>query len=93
MTDRDIIATYLKCGRNLTTSFAANELGIFGLPRLIAQLRRLGWEIDGPKVGAVNSTGDRVSVCEYRMRTRVKERREWPKNEQTFSPARRNGEE
>lgn len=79
MTSRETIASQLLSGHTLTTSKEVNELGIYGLPRLIAQLRRIGWEIDSRRVGVTNSVGDRVTVCEYWMRSRVKQPREWTK--------------
>jgi hypothetical protein len=79
MTSRHRISTALLSGNTLTTSKAVTEMGIYGLPRLIAQLRRLGWEIDSRRVGAVNSLGDRVTICEYRLKKRSKEPREWIK--------------
>jgi hypothetical protein len=79
MTRLQRISAALLEGKTLTTSKAVNEMGIYELPRIISQLRKLGYEIDIRRVGAINTLGDRVTVCEYRLKKRIKEPREWQK--------------
>lgn len=65
--NRERVIAYLRGGKKLTTSLAVTELGIYGLPRVISELRQIGHPIRSNRVATVNSLGDRVTVCEYSL--------------------------
>ena len=82
MTNRETIVTALKSGKTLTTSLAVQEYRIYGLSRIIGDLRNDGYHIHSRSVGAVNSVGDRVTISEYWMASSEKKGpREWKKPE------------
>ena len=72
----DRVASLLREGHTLTTSTAWTEHGITALPSVIARLKAKGWRITIRRVGTVNSVGDNVVVCEYKL-TNKPDAREW----------------
>ena len=60
----------------MTTSTAFTVHGINALPSVIARLKAKGWRITIRRVGTVNSLGDNVTVCEYKL-TPERKAREW----------------
>lgn len=74
--NRERVIAYLRGGNKLTTSLAVSEMGIYGLPRVISDLRSIGHPIRSNRVAAFNSLGDRVTVCEYSL-PMEKGEREW----------------
>ena len=72
----DRVASLLREGHTLTTSTAFTLHGINALPSVIARLRTKGWRITIRRVGTVNSVGDNVVVCEYKL-TNKPDAREW----------------
>ena len=72
----DRVASLLREGHTLTTSTAFTVHGITALPSVIARLKAKGWRITIRRVGTVNSVGDNVVVCEYKL-TNKPDAREW----------------
>ena len=74
----DRVASLLREGHTLTTSTAFTVHGITALPSVIARLKAKGWRITIRRVGTVNSVGDNVTVCEYKLTPeRAKTQRQW----------------
>lgn len=62
---RERVLERLRSGDSLTTSKAVQELNVYGLPRVISELRKIGHDITDRRISVFNRLGDVRIVKEY----------------------------